>query len=549
MNDRAMNDKNSDGKAWTSASGIPLKPFYREDDVPAQHRERLAAGPGEPPFHRGAYPTGYRTKPWRIFQLSGFGKPEDENARIKFLLEQGETGFIMEHDRNTGDHCYNVDHPEVVARREDVGLTGAVMQSVRDIDICMKDLPIETSYAHAGGAVVQHAPFALAGYWTVAKRRGVALDRLPGTGQSDYFLTYLGCVTKQQVPTDVGLRFNADIMEFCDRHLPRWVPVSIAGYNAADTGLNAYQELGALFANAVEYLDEIQRRGTMPIERAARGCGGVSFRMSMDLFEEASKLRAARLMWQQLLAERYAITDAKVANLRIHCVTAGSRMTYQQPLNNIVRGTVMALAGVLGGVQSLGVSGYDEALSIPSEHAHQMSVRIQQILQEETNVTAVTDPLGGSWYVEALTAELVEKAWGFFEEIQAQGGFLASLDSGWLHEKAAENQHREFMAQETGEQVIVGVTAHTDDASPYEVDGFMGVDDAFDVALERLEEVRRTRHEAGAADALRQLERVCRGSDNIMPAMMDALEAEVTLGEIGDVWRDVFGDWATPIQT
>ena len=549
MNDRAMNDKNSAGKTWTSASGIPLKPFYREDDVPAQHRERLAAGPGEPPFHRGAYPTGYRTKPWRIFQLSGFGKPEDENARIKFLLEQGETGFIMEHDRNTGDHCYNVDHPEVVARREDVGLTGAVMQSVRDIDICMKDLPIETSYAHAGGAVVQHAPFALAGYWTVAKRRGVALDRLPGTGQSDYFLTYLGCVTKQQVPTDVGLRFNADIMEFCDRHLPRWVPVSIAGYNAADTGLNAYQELGALFANAVEYLDEIQRRGTMPIERAARGCGGGSFRMSMDLFEEASKLRAARLMWQQLLAERYAITDAKVANLRIHCVTAGSRMTYQQPLNNIVRGTVMALAGVLGGVQSLGVSGYDEALSIPSEHAHQMSVRIQQILQEETNVTAVTDPLGGSWYVEALTAELVEKAWGFFEEIQAQGGFLASLDSGWLHEKAAENQHREFMAQETGEQVIVGVTAHTDDASPYEVDGFMGVDDAFDVALERLEEVRRTRHEAGAADALRQLERVCRSSDNIMPAMMDALEAEVTLGEIGDVWRDVFGDWATPIQT
>ena len=549
MNDRAMNDKNSAGKTWTSASGIPLKPFYREDDVPAQHRERLAAGPGEPPFHRGAYPTGYRTKPWRIFQLSGFGKPEDENARIKFLLEQGETGFIMEHDRNTGDHCYNVAPPEVVARREDVGLTGAVMQSVRDIDICMKDLPIETSYAHAGGAVVQHAPFALAGYWTVAKRRGVALDRLPGTGQSDYFLTYLGCVTKQQVPTDVGLRFNADIMEFCDRHLPRWVPVSIAGYNAADTGLNAYQELGALFANAVEYLDEIQRRGTMPIERAARGCGGVSFRMSMDLFEEASKLRAARLMWQQLLAERYAITDAKVANLRIHCVTAGSRMTYQQPLNNIVRGTVMALAGVLGGVQSLGVSGYDEALSIPSEHAHQMSVRIQQILQEETNVTAVTDPLGGSWYVEALTAELVEKAWGFFEEIQAQGGFLASLDSGWLHEKAAENQHREFMAQETGEQVIVGVTAHTDDASPYEVDGFMGVDDAFDVALERLEEVRRTRHEAGAADALRQLERVCRSSDNIMPAMMDALEAEVTLGEIGDVWRDVFGDWATPIQT
>ncbi|MEY3008279.1 MAG: hypothetical protein RI942_2621, partial [Pseudomonadota bacterium] len=426
--------------------------------------------------------------------------------------------------------------------------TGAVMQSVRDIDICLADLPIQSTYGHAGGAVVQHAPFALAGYWTVAKKRGIDLRTLPGTGQSDYFLTYLGCVTKQQIPTDAGLRFNADIIEFCDLHLPKWVPVSIAGYNGADTGLNAPQELGALFANAVEYLDEIKRRGSMPIERAARGCGGVSFRMSMDIFEEASKLRAARLMWFQLLSQRYGITDPKVCNLRVHCVTAGSKMTYQQPLNNIVRGTVMAIAGALGGVQSLGVSGYDEALSIPSEHAHQMSVRIQQILQNETNLTAVTDPLGGSFYIETLTATLIEKAWEFFEEIQAKGGFLATLDSGWLHQQAGANQHAEWVAQAKGEERVIGVTDHFDDCSPFEVDGFMGVDDAFDVAMARLKEVKRTRHEAGAAEAMKNLERSARGSDNIMPAMMQALEAEVTLGEIGDIWRDVFGDWDTPIQ-
>jgi methylmalonyl-CoA mutase N-terminal domain/subunit len=544
-----MNSNNGNGRVWNTASGLHLKNFYAPEDVPESHRKHVAVPPGESPFHRGAYPTGYRTKPWRIFQLSGFGKPEDENERIRFLLEQGETGFIMEHDRNTGDHCYNVDHPDVVARREDVGLTGAVMQSVRDIDICMKDLPLATSYGHAGGAVVQHAPFALAGYWTVAKQRGVDLARLPGTGQSDFFLTYLGCVTKQQIPTRDGLRFNADIMEFCDKHLPRWVPVSIAGYNGADTGLNAYQELGALFANAVEYLEEIKRRNTMSLENAARACGGVNFRASMDLFEEASKMRAARLMWQQLLKRRYGITNPKVANLRIHCVTAGSRMTYQHPLNNIVRGTVMALAAALGGVQSLGVSGYDEALSIPSEHAHQMSVRIQQILQEETNIQAVTDPLGGSYYVETLTAELVDRAWEFFDEIMEQGGFLASLDSGWLHERAAENQSEDFRQQESGEQVIIGVTDHKDDVSPFDVDGFMGVDDAYDVALERLQEVRRTRYEKGASQALGALESVCRDGENIMPAMMDALAAEVTLGEIGDVYRSVFGDWATPIQT
>lgn len=534
---------------WATASGIPLKPFYEAADVPEDYRALLSAPPGAAPFQRGVHPGGYRTKAWRIFQLSGFGKPEDENERIKFLLRNGETGFLMEHDRNTADHCYNVDHPQVLARREDVGLTGAVMQSVRDIAICMDGLPIESTYGHAGGAVVQHAPFALAGYWTVAKRRGLDLRTLPGTGQSDFFLTYLGCVTKQQIPTRDGLRFNADIMEFCSKHLPRWVPVSIAGYNGADSGLNAWQELGALFANAVEYLDEIRRRGSMPLEEAARACGGVNFRASMDIFEEASKMRAARLMWVQLLERRYGITNPKVANLRIHCVTAGSMMTWQQPLNNIVRGTLMALAAVLGGVQSLGVSGYDEALSIPSEHAHQMSVRIQQILQHETNLAAVTDPLGGSHYVEALTAELVGRAWAFFEEVQQQGGFLAALDSGWLHARAAENQHAEFMAQESGERVVVGVTDHREDITPYSVDGFMGVDDAFEVALARLDEVRRTRDQRRAGDALRALEKSCRGSENIMPAMMEALDADVTLGEVGDVWRDVFGDWKTPIQT
>ena len=543
-----MSAKPSKEKHHT-VSGIELKSFYQADDIPESHRIRSNFAPGDAPYHRGWHATGYRSKPWRIFQLSGFGLPEDENERIKFLLKNGETGFIMEHDRNTADHCYNVDHPDVVARREDVGLTGAVMQSVRDMGICLDGLPMDTSFGHAGGAVVQHAPFALAGYWTVAKKRGYELSKLAGTGQSDFNLTYLGCVTKQQIPTQAGLRFNADIIEFCAEHLPRWVPVSIAGYNGADTGLSPDQELGALFANAVEYLDEIKRRDKMPLELAAKGCGGISFRASIEIFEEAAKMRAARLMWSDLLRERYGITDAKTANLRIHCVTAGSKMTYQQPLNNIVRGTIMALSAVLGGVQSLGVSGYDEALSIPSEHAHQMSVRIQQILQEETGICSVTDPLGGSYFIETLTAQLVEKAWQFFEQVQEQGGYLACLDSGWLHAKAAENQHSEFMALESGDKNIVGVSCAEDDISPFEVDGFMGTDAAFDVATERLKDIRRTRHEAGAKSALSELETVCRGTQNIMPAMLNALESEVTLGEIGDVYREVFGDWNTPIQT
>lgn len=531
---------------YATRSGIRLKASYGPGDVPPDHRALADALPGQAPYHRGCFPQGYRSKPWRIFQLSGFGKPEDENERIKFLLEHGETGFLMEHDRNTADHLYNVDHPDVVARREDVGLTGAVMQSVREVAICMDGLPIERTYGHAGGAVVQHAPFALAAYWTVAKRRGIDLRQLGGTGQSDFFLTYLGCVTKQQVPTRPGLRLNADIIEFCGAHLPKWVPVSIAGYNGGDTGLNAWQELGAVMTNAIEYLDEVKRRGRMDLTAAAHRVGGVNFRTTMEIFEDAAKLRAARKMWHRLLRERYGITDERALRMRIHVVTSGSYMTYQQPFNNIVRGTLMALAAVLGGTQSLGVAGYDEAISIPSEHAHQMSVRIQQILEHETNIPAVTDPLGGSYYVEALTAELERRAWEFVDQVLAQGGFLATLDSGWLHARARENQHAQALAEARGDLKVVGVTDFTGDATPFQVDGFPPVSDAYEVALQRLEAVRRERHEVGAAQALRALERTCRGSDNIMPAMMAALDAEVTLGEVGDVFRQAWGDWQTP---
>ncbi len=533
-------------KRWQTASGIPLQAMYRAQDVPQSAYDALTA-PGVPPYVRGAYPEMYRTQPWRIFQLSGYGNPEDERERIAFLLAQGETGFIMEHDRNTADHLYNVDHPQVVARKEDVGLSGAVILSVRDYETILAGIPIQNYYCHPGGAVVQHAPFALACYWTVAQRRGLDLRRLRGTGQSDFFLTYLGCITRQQIPATAGLRFNSDIIEFCAQHLPRWVPVSIAAYNAADTGLNAYEELGALFANAVAYLDSIVERGRCEISEVAYGIGGINLRVGMDLFEDVAKLRAARKMWHDLLKNRYGISDERALRLRIHVVTAGSAMTYQQPLNNIVRGTLMALASILGGVQSLGVSGYDEAISIPSEHAHQMSVRIQQILQHECNLTAVADPLGGSFYLERLTADLEERAWDFFQQIQERGGFIAALDSGWLHQRAAEHQYEHETALLNNEKQLVGVNCYTDDSSPFEVEGFEGVTGVWEKAMQRLNTLRAERDGQAVATALRNLEQVCRGEANIMPAMLDAVSADVTLGEIGDVFREVFGDWNVPI--
>jgi methylmalonyl-CoA mutase N-terminal domain/subunit len=531
----------------TTVSGLPLKTAYGPGDVPGA-ASGVVALPGEAPFLRGAFTEGYRSKPWRIFQLSGFGNPEDEGERIRYLLEKGETGFIMEHDRMTADHLYDVDHPEVLARPEDVGLSGAVQLSARDTALVVEGIDQTKYYAHPGGAVVQHAPFALAAYWTVARRRGVDIANLTGTGQSDFFLTYLGCITKQQIPARDGLKINCDIVDFCARNVPRWVPVSIAGYNGADTGLNAYQELGSVFACAIEHLDETVRRGTLPVEEIARSLGGVNFRVGMEFMEDIAKLRVARKMWHDLLVDRYGITDPRALKLRIHVVTAGSAMTYQEPMNNIVRGTLMALASVLGGVQSLGVSGYDEALSIPSEEAHHMSVRIQQILMHETNLAKVVDPLGGSYYLEALSADLEAKAWEFLAEIEAEGGFVASLDSGWLHGKAMENQYELENQMLTGRREVVGVNIHTGEGDPFGVDGFRGSDDVFDRAMARLKELRRTRDTRAAMEALRGLRSACAAGENVMYPMLEAVGADASLGEIGEVFREVYGDWKVPIS-
>ena len=269
----------------------------------------------------------------------------------------------------------------------------------------------------------------------------------------------------------------------------------------------------------------------------------------MAFFEEIAKLRAARKMWCDLLRSRYDVRDEKALRLRIHVVTAGSAMTYQQPLNNIVRGTLMALSAVLGGTQSLGVSGYDEALSIPSDHAHQMSIRIQQILQRECEgVIDVADPLGGSYFLEHLTRELEERAWNFFDAIQERGGFVASLDDGWLQQRAIDHQFEETDAITAGEREIVGVNCFDEDVCGFEIDGFAGGGDAWERAVARLAELRETRDGAAVAASLRALEKGCTSGDNIVPLMLDALDADASLGEIGEVYRQTLGVWDAPIQ-
>ncbi len=536
------------GKKYETVSGIEVKASYGPDDIPDDYAAAVAALPGEAPYLRGAHREGYRSKPWRIFQLSGFGNPEDEAERIRFLLSKGATGFIMEHDRMTGDHLYDPDHPEVVARREDVGINGAVIMSAHDYELALEGIDQKGTYAHAGGGVAQHAPFCLAGYWNVARRRGIDLKDLNGTGQSDLFLTYVGCPPLQQIPPADALKINCDIVEFTNKAVPNWVPISMAAYNGADSGLNAYQELAALMAANVDHLDEVKRRGNVPLESLAHALGGVSFRVAMDFFEDIAKLRVARKMWHDLLVKRYGITDERALRLRVHIVTAGSAMTYQEPINNIVRGTIMGMAAVLGGVQSMGISAYDEALSVPSEQAHQQSVRIQQILMEETGIARVADPLGGSYFLEALSADLEAKAWEYFDEIQEQGGFIAALENGFIHQTASANQVELEAKMITGERSIVGVNYSPSDHDPFGIDGFAGSADAWDKAMIRLGELRSGRDSALAMAKLHELESICRDGGNVMAGVFEAVGADASVGEIGDVFREVYGSWKFPVS-
>ena len=536
----------ADGKFHT-LSGIPLKGVYTPEDTQGVNPDRDLGLPGRPPYTRAPYGNLYRDRLWRIFELSGTGTPQDERERILYLLNHGETGFIMEVDQLTSYHLFDPDHPDVVARKDDVGLCGPPLVSLKDYETVLEGIPLDQVYAHPGGGCIQFAPFGQACYWSLAQKRGIALEKLRGTGQSDYFISYLSCPLKDQIPPGPGLRLNCDLIEFCTEKLPHWVPVSIPGYNAAESGINAYQELALVFANAIAYIEEVLRRGRLRIDDFVHGIGGVNFACGRDFFEDICKMRAARRMWYKLLTERYGAKDPRSLLLRIHVVTAGSWMTYPQPLNNIVRGTLYALSAALGGVQSIGVSSYDEARCTPSEAAQLIAVRTQQIMQLESGIPSVVDPLGGSYYVEWLTSELERRAWDYLGEIERQGGFIAILESGWMHREAMKGMLERERKIKTGDIKLVGVNCFQTEEEPHEVRSFRANPRTWETAMETLKAVRAERDNAQVKEALRELRHACQSNQNVMPAMMKATGAYATVGEVGAVFREVFGTWKAPI--
>jgi len=512
---------------FATPGGVPVERLYSPKSCEMDYDADLGS-PGEFPFTRGVHPTMYRGRVWTMRQYAGFGTAAETNRRYRYLLEHGQTGLSVAFDLPT-QMGYDSDHPMAAG---EVGRVGVAIDSLEDMRALFDGIPLER--VSVSMTINATAPILLALYVALADERGVPRDLLAGTVQNDILKEYIARGT-YIYPVEPSLRLVTDVFEFCAESVPRWNPISISGYHIREAGATAAQEIAFTLANAMEYVDRALDRG-LALESFAPRLS-FFFAAHSDLFEEVAKFRAARRLWARLMRERYGASDA-ACRLRFHTQTGGVTLTAQQPMNNIVRVAVQALAAILGGTQSLHTNSYDEALSLPTEPSVKLALRTQQILAYESGVTETVDPLGGSYYVEALTSELEDRARNFIERVDELGGAARSISyfQGEIERAAYEYQ----LALERGERLVVGVNVHRE------------AGDSLDIprpefaALEtdqqrRLDEVRRTRDDRAAAAALDTLRRAAREGDNLLPPMIDAVKALVTLGEISGALREEWG--------
>jgi methylmalonyl-CoA mutase N-terminal domain/subunit len=524
-------------KAFQTASGIELKPVYTPQDVrDADYGEQ--GFPGVYPYLRGVYPSMYRGKLWTMRMFSGYGTPEDTNRRLKMLLEHGETGLSIAFDMPT---LYGYDCDSERAHGE-VGRCGVNVSSLRDMEVIFEGIPLDK----VSTSMTINAPAAVLTcmYAGVAKKRGIPIGRLRGTVQADMLKEYIA--QKEWVyPPEAHLRIIRDLMVFCTKNMPLWNYISISGYHIREAGSSAVQELAFTLADGFAYI-ELGLEAGLKVEDFAPRLS-FFFNSTMDFFEEIAKFRAARRIWATVLKERYGVKDPRSLLMRFHTQTSGASLTWQQPLNNIIRTTIEALAAVLGGTQSLHTNSYDEAWALPTEKAVQVALRTQQVIAEETGVPNVIDPLGGSYYVEWLTKELEEQAYRYFDRIESVGGVLRAIETGFLQREIAENSYRLSRRVESGEDVVVGVNRYiVEEEKPIET---LKIDfRAQRRQIQRLQSVKRERDERKVKAALVRLERAFESErENSIVPMLQAVMEYATLGEIVNVGRKVFGEWKEPV--
>jgi len=512
------------------SSGIGVERFYDSGDLPADIDARLGY-PGEPPFTRGVHPTMYRGRFWTMRQYSGFGTAAETNRRFHYLLGQGQTGLSVAFDLPT-QMGYDSDH-EMAAG--EVGKVGVAISSLDDMLELLQGVPLQT--VSTSMTINATAPILLALYVAVARSQGADIKQLSGTVQNDLLKEYIARGTYIYPPA-ASLRLTSDVFDWCRNEVPRWNTISISGYHMREAGSTAVQELAFTLANAVAYCDAAIERGL----RFEQFAGRLSFFFNChsNFFEEVAKFRAARRLWFSIAKERYRAVDDRLCRLRFHTQTAGSTLTAQQPEVNVVRTAMQALSAVLGGTQSLHTNSMDEALGLPTESAALLALRTQQVIAHETGVGDTIDPLAGSYFVESLTDAVERGARDYLDRIEELGGAVRCIERGFQQREIHEAAYRWQKKVDTGEAVVVGVNrfVNENELRP-EV---LTVDPGLErTRAERLTKLRRTRDGAAADRVLAALERTARGTANLMPPILDAVEARCTLGEIADRLRSVFG--------
>jgi len=513
-------------------SGIEVKPVYRPADVPS-----ALTPPGVPPFTRGPYPDMYRGRPWTIRQYAGFASAEDTNGRFRYLLASGQHGLSVAFDLPT-QLGYDSDDPHAEG---EVGRTGVAIDSLADMEVLFEEIPL----GEVSTSMTINAPAALLLllYELAAERRGTPASALSGTVQNDILKEYVAR-GNYIFPPRPSMRLTTDLFAYCAERIPRWNTISISGYHIREAGSTAVQELAFTLANGIAYCEAAVAAGLSPDDFGERL--SFFFNAHNDFFQEVAKFRAARRLWARIMGERFGVTNPRALALRFHAQTGGSTLTAQQPENNMVRVAIQALSAVCGGTQSLHTNAFDEALALPSERAARIALRTQQVLADEAGMTSTADPLGGSYYVEALTGELESRAWELIERVDEAGGAVAAIESGFVQREIEASAYRWTAAVESGERVIVGVNAYTGSEDVGEIELHRLDPAAEHRQVERTRRVRAERDAIAAELALGRVREAARGKGNMLPPLRDALAVWCTVGELCGVLREEWGTHDRP---
>jgi methylmalonyl-CoA mutase N-terminal domain/subunit len=515
----------------TTSSGIEIPVVLTRRDVPVSDQQ--PDRPGEYPFTRGIYTEMYRQRPWTMRQYAGFGTAEETNRRFKYLLEKGQTGLSVAFDLAT-QIGYDSDHP--MARGE-VGRTGVAIDSLEDMERLFDGIPL--AQVSTSMTINSTAAILLAMYIAVGRKKGVSPDKLSGTIQNDILKEFIARGT-YILPPRPSMRIITDIFAYAGKQLPRFNTISISGYHIREAGATAVQEVAFTLSNAIAYVEAARQAGLSVDDFAPRL--SFFFAAHNDLFEEVAKFRTSRRLWAKIMKNCFGAKDERSMLLRFHTQTGGSTLTAQQPENNIVRTTVQALAAVLGGTQSLHTNSYDEALSLPTEKAAEIALRTQQILAFESGVTNTVDPLAGSYYVEYLCEELEKKVTAEMDEIERGGGAVRCIETGYFRDAIARSAYEHQRRVERDETVVVGVNKFKSDQ--VEVPTVLKLDPTLETQqVERLRTLRLRRDSARVNQALVRLELAARGDDNVVPPLIESVEAYATIGEISDTFRKIWGEY------